>query len=337
MEPISRTLVVSIAISLAPLPSLAQVYPEDEGFPVEAEMILKEPFQSSEGIAFNGQGDLYVTAQQGLWQVYPDGSVREVAELDSNLGLASVGERDLLVADFGPTNAFRHDRNNDGVVWRITPEGEKTIVGDNMGDPNAVLLRSDGSILVSDDATADIYIVENGETRLFSTAVSHPNGLALSDDGRTLYVAQIFKSVRPVVRDDSLWALPLKEDGTPAGAAKLVARTGPYAANDGIAMDREGRVYIAANGPAGEVWRYDPEDGELILIAREIWGAASIAFGEGEFDRQSIYVSTTRSGGRGGRIWRIPVGIEGQPVTRPEVALPALADTRPEVSEETAD
>jgi sugar lactone lactonase YvrE len=81
-------------------------------------------------------------------------------------------------------------------------------------------------------------------------------------------------------------------------------------------MDRLGRVYIAANGKAGQIWRYDPATEELMLIARDVFGAASIAFGEGVFDHRSIYVTTTYNGGRGGKIWRIPVGIEGQPVNR---------------------
>jgi sugar lactone lactonase YvrE len=312
MKSLVFTLPLLISASLA----LAQVNDLPAGFPVEAEELLQGPFTGSEGLAFNGEGRLFVTANQALWEVFVDGRVRHVADLHSNLGLASIGPRDLLVADFGPTNAFRDDRNRDGIIWRITPEGEKTELVTGIGDPNFILVRKDGSLLITDDATADIYVV--GEDRvplLFSTAVNHPNGLALSDDGSTLYVAQIFKSIRPVVRDDSLWALPL-EDGKPAGAAKLVARTGPYAANDGLAMDREGRVYVAANGPAGEVWRYDPKIDQLVLIARNIYGAASIAFGEGEFDPRSIYVSTTMNQGRGGRIWRIPVGVEGQPVTR---------------------
>ena len=307
------------AILLIPIlsPALfAQDAPAAPEFPVAAELVADEPFRGSEGIAFNGEGHLFVTANRALWQVYPDGEVRQIVELDSNLGLAPIGERDLLVADFGPTNAFRHDRNDDGVVWRVTPEGEKTAVVTGIGDPNFVLLREDGSMLVSDDATADIYVVgKEGEPLIFSTAVNHPNGLALSDDGSTLYVAQIFKSIRPVVPDDSLWAIPLA-DGKPAGAAKLVARLGPRAANDGLAMDRKGRVYIAANGDAGEVWRFDPETEELVLIARDVYGAASIAFGEGEFDPRSIYVTTTFNRGRGGKIWRIPVGVEGQPMTR---------------------
>lgn len=311
-----RSPLLAFALVAFAAAALAQVHDLPEGFPVEPEQILEKPFSGSEGIAFNGEGHLFVTANRALWQVYPDGKVRHVADLDSNLGLAPIGPRDLLVADFGPTNAFRNDRNSDGIIWRITPEGEKTELVAGIGDPNFILVMKDGSFLVTDDATSDIYIVgEDRKPLLFSTAVNHPNGLALSDDGSTLYVAQIFKSIRPVVRDDSLWALPLA-DGKPTGAAKLVAQTGPYAANDGLAMDREGRVYIAANGPAGEIWRFDPQTEQLVLIARGVYGAASIAFGEGEFDPRSIYVSTTNNQGRGGRIWRIPVGIEGQPVTR---------------------
>ncbi len=313
-----RTGVFLIGILVLPVASaLAQEETGELQFPVEAELLVGDKFGGSEGLAFNGEGDLYVTANRALWQVFPDGQVRHVVDLYTNLGLASIGPRDLLAADFGPTNAFRQDRNDDGIIWRITPEGKKEVLVEGFGDPNFILLRKDGSMLVTDDATSDIFVVgADRKPLLFSTAVNHPNGLALSDDGRSLYVAQIFKSIRPVVPDDSLWVIPLDEEGKAAGAAKRVARLGPYAANDGLAMDREGRVYVAANGQAGEVWRFDPATDELVLIARNVYGAASIAFGEGEWDHQSIYVSTTFNQGRGGKIWRVSVGVEGQPVTR---------------------
>lgn len=44
--------------------------------------------------------------------------------------------------------------------------------------------------------------------------------------------------------------------GKPVRDAKLVVRAGPNSAVDGLAMDIEGRVYIAANG-AGQLWRFD--------------------------------------------------------------------------------
>ena len=288
----------------------------------EPELLVGDKFERSEGIAFNGEGRLFVTANRALWEITTDYDVHKVADLHSNLGLAPIGERDLLVADFGPTNAFEHDRNADGVVWRITPEGEKTIISEGViGDPNFIVMRKDGALLVSDDATADIWIIEKNEDgdyekpKIFSTAVNHPNGLVLTEDENTLYVAQIFNTIRPLIRDDRLWKIDLR-DGKAVSDATLVTRTGPRAANDGLAMDRLGRIYIAANFLAGEVWRYDPKSKRVDLIAGGMYGSASIAFGEGEFDHQSIYVTTTFNGGRGGNIWRVPVGIEGAKLNR---------------------
>ena len=114
-----------IAILLGGSTVFGQVHQTDENFPVKAEVIVDEPFQACEGIAFNGQGDLFVTANRSLWQVMPDGSVNKITELFTNLGIAAFSDRDILVADFGPTNAFRNGKNNDGMVWLVTPEGEK--------------------------------------------------------------------------------------------------------------------------------------------------------------------------------------------------------------------
>lgn len=304
-----------LAILSAPIMLLAQDNSDEPAFPVEPIVFVDEPFNSCEGIGFNGEGGMFVTCDQALWQVQEDGSANKLAELDSNLGVAGIGERDLLVADFGPTNAFRHDRNADGIVWRVTPEGDKTPHARGIGDPNFIMVREDGSYLVTDDATADIYAVApDGSVSLFTTAVSHPNGIVLSQDGGTLYVAQMFTNIRPVVGVSKLWALRL-EDGKPYKDAKLVADTGPDGFADGLAMDIEGRIYITVNRD-GRIWRYDPAADELIIIAEGVFGAASVAFGEGEFDRESIYVTTTFSNDRGGIIWQIPVGVEGAPLFR---------------------
>jgi sugar lactone lactonase YvrE len=211
------------------------------------------------------------------------------------------------MADFGPTNRFSHGPNVDGIVWRITPEGDTTrLVDGGFGDPNFVLVRSDGSFLVTDDATDEILLVlPDGRKGVFSDAVGHPNGIALSADESTLYVAQIFKSIRPAVTDGRVWALPLT-DGMPSGEPEVFADLGDDAANDGLAMDELGRIYVAANG-SGEIWRIDPNTREKVLIAENMPGAASIAFGEGDFDHHAIYVTSTRTG----RVWEVPVGVRG--------------------------
>lgn len=278
-------------------------------FPARVEVIVEGKFRGAEGIAFNGEGRLFVTADDALWEITRGGAVRRVTDLQSSVGLAPIGKRDLIVADFGPTNAINHGPNKDGLVLRVTPEGKKTVIAAGIADPNFVLLRRDGSLLVSDDFTRDIWEVNarTGKVTLFSNAIAHPNGLVLSPDGRSLYVAQIFRNfrtgVRPIECDNRVWRLPLR-DGRPDGVPVVLFQTSGVGCIDGLAMDSKGRLYVAANRE-GRIWRVDPADGSALLIAEQ--SAASIAFGEGDFDRTSLYVTELR----GGRILKIPVGAKG--------------------------
>jgi CubicO group peptidase (beta-lactamase class C family)/sugar lactone lactonase YvrE len=273
--------------------------------PENVEVIVSGHFGRSEGVAFNGEGDLYVTADRSLWRVSTGGEIEWIADMYSNLGIAPIGDRDLLVADFGPTNAFGHGPNDDGLVWRITPEGDTSIVATGIGDPNFVLVREDGSFLVSDDAVDEIWIVDNGIARLYTDSIAHPNGMVSSADGSILYVAQIFSEIDPYVWNNRIWALPL-QGGEPAGSPELVCTTGEHLGPDGLAMDELGRIYVAAN-QAGSVLRVDPADGSVEVIVENLPGVASLAFGRGDFDHLALYATSTKSG----RIWKIPVGVAG--------------------------
>ncbi len=305
----AKFLSMLVAVCLLPMSLQAQ---DDSHFPATPRVLVDGEFQRCEGIAFNGEGDLYVAGNARLWRVTTTGEVTEIAHLYSNLGLAPIGERDILMADFGPTNRFDTGPNADGIVWRITPEGDTSrVVDGGIGDPNFVLVKSDGSLLVTDDATDEImWFLTDGRMGVISDAVGHPNGIALSADESILYVAQIFRSIRPIVTDGRVWSLPLT-DGMPSGEPEVLVDLGDNAANDGLATDELGRIYVAANG-SGEIWRIDPETREEVLIAENMPGAASIAFGEGDFDHHSIYVTSTRTG----KVWEVPVGIGGAPLHR---------------------
>ncbi|HVS02108.1 MAG TPA: P1 family peptidase, partial [Thermoanaerobaculia bacterium] len=243
------------ALPLEPLRDLL----ERSRFPVEPELFL-DVFQAAEGITFNGEGQLFVGADRAVWTVAPDGATTRLTDVHTHLGQAGIGARDVLAADFGPTNVFRDKGGQvatDGIVWRVTPEGDRTMVATGIADPNFVLVLGDGSFLVSDDGTHHIYrVTADGAVSLWSDAVPFPNGMALSLDGSTLYVAQIFSALDPVVYEDRLWALPLA-DGEPTGEPELVFEGRGGGAFDGLAMDAVGRVYVADNAH-GEIWRYDP-------------------------------------------------------------------------------
>ncbi|HUE82955.1 MAG TPA: hypothetical protein VMM84_12650 [Pyrinomonadaceae bacterium] len=84
--------------------------------------IFIDRFQGSEGITFNGEGRLFIGANNAIWIAEPDGTARKIADVHRHLGQAGIGPRDILAADFGPTNVFQNGPNDDGIVWRITPE-----------------------------------------------------------------------------------------------------------------------------------------------------------------------------------------------------------------------
>lgn len=311
LSPNYAALLPALAV-LAAAPQVRSEEPAKLTFPVEPKVFIDE-FVAAEGITFNGEGDLYIAANRAVWRATPRGSVQKVTDLYTNLGMAGIGERDVLVADFGPTNVFRDGPNSDGIVWRVTPEGDKRAVVTGIADPNFILVREDGSYLISDDGTDKIYLAEpDGAVSVWTRAIPFPNGMALSPDGSTLYVAQIFRRLKPdTLFADSLWELPVA-DGRPTGSPVVAAST-LGSGLDGLAMDEQGRVYVADN-QVGKLWRFDPRDRELVLVASGMSNIASLVFGEGEFDREAIYATSTFRGG--GTIWKVPVGVRGAPLHR---------------------
>ena len=284
----------------------------EQSFPVKAELFIDQ-FTASEGITFNARGELFIAADKGVWRACPDGSVTRLTDTYSNLGMAGIGERDILMADFGPTNVFRDGPNDDGIIWRITPQGDKRSVATGIADPNFILVRKNGSFLVSDDGTDKIYLVDTeGSVGVWTNAVAYPNGMAYSRDQSTIYVAQIFRQLNPVVFDNSVWALQIGQDGRPEGKPSLVGQVGEGGI-DGLAMDELDRIYVADN-QGGKIWRIDPSSGKSVLITEDVTNVASLVFGEGAFDHESIYATSTFRGG--GKIWKVHVGVAGAPLNR---------------------
>lgn len=282
--------------------------------PASTEVIVDAGFAKAEGLAFNGEGEMFMVADTDVWRVGLDGTPVRIADLEAPVGLAAIGGRDILVADFGVLNRQADGENDDGLVVRLTPEGEMTTVATGIPDPNFILVLPDGTFLVSDDFDDIIYRVdEEGTVSVFLQGILAPNGMVLSLDGQTLFVAQTFSSIEPLVLDNAVWRVPLTTDGglLVAGEPELLARVDGTGANDGVALDARGMLYVAANTD-GRVWRIDPETGDTELAADGIFGVASLAFGAGDWDADTMYATQLF----GGRLYAIALGLPGAPVFR---------------------
>lgn len=116
-------------------------------------------------------------------------------------------------------------------------------------------------------------VTPEGKVGLITRELERPNGIGLSPDGKTLYVANSHQP-RPI-----LMAFALKEDGS-AGEGRVFYDAGQLkglGAPDGMKVDAKGNLF--ATGPGG-VLILDP-GGKLLGRVLCTRPTANVAFGEG--------------------------------------------------------
>jgi len=255
----------------------------------------------SEGIAMDGQGGFYISTDNTVSHVDAGGNVTKTADLPKGLGMAFDAKGDLMICDSGPTfdketrDGAMHLMTADGSVTEVVPEG-------TIANPNFVTRTPWGTWLVSDDMLPEIYEISDGsDVTLWCDQVPSPNGMVFSKDGKTLYVASTFEDFSPLYK--------IVIDNQAAGEVSVLANMDENGLSDGVAMDRDGNVYVAVNGE-GKIVKVSPS-GDIQTVVEDLLMPASIAFGQGEgLDPCSIYVTSLI----GDAVYRIPLGVSGMPL-----------------------
>ncbi len=200
-------------------------------------------------------------------------------------------------------------------VTRLEPNGTITVLADRyeghrLNSPNDLIYRSDGALFFTDPpfglpkvfddprkelSFSGVYCVHNGTLRLVSRDLAGPNGLAFSPGEKYLYVDNWDEHRKVVLRYE------VAPDGSLSGGKTFVDLTSipGEICFDGLKVDVEGNVYVAA---PGGIRVYSPEGTHLGTIALPEL-PANFAFGDQ--DRRTLYI-TARTG-----LYRLPMGLAG--------------------------
>jgi gluconolactonase len=271
----------------------------------EHEVIYQGFAGGSEGISFGEtDGLLYVSSNDRVWQVDADGIATELAQVPDAIGLAATSGGNFVVASLGELT------EPDGAIYTVDAMGVAELLVTGIDSPNFVTIAPDGSALISDDYqnTRVFRVTATGEISVVIQDVPSPNGMAYSPDGGVFYVASTFTPQGQLTRYE------VGPDGMPIEATGVeILQLGMASTPDGIAVDANGWVYVAAN-LRGEIWRVDGAATELQqgeLVADELGFPASLAFGRGPgFDPCSLYVTQLEND----TLQRVAVGVAGAPL-----------------------
>jgi gluconolactonase len=216
-----------------------------------------------EGLAVHPDGSVWCGGERGqVFRVDPDGAaIEEVASTGGfSLGMAFGAGGDLFVCDLKHAAVFRVSTGS-GRVERFA-DG---VDGHRFRIPNSPAFDAEGRLYVSDSHQFDrpgpgvLRFDPDGRGALwYRHDLTFANGLALSPDGRHLYVAETFAN--------RVSRIPIGDDGA-AGEREEVAAT-PGAWPDGLAFDVAGNLYVGCYEPS-QVLRVDPS-GRVEVLFREL-------------------------------------------------------------------
>jgi sugar lactone lactonase YvrE len=219
---------------------------------------LTEPqLDHPECVAVAADGSVWCGGERGqIFRIEADGSAMEQVASTGGfcLGVAFSPAGDLFVCDLKRAAVLRLAAGSD------RPE----VFADGFQIPNYPAFDADGRLYVSDshgfhDPGPGVYRFEPDGTRelWYDGVVNFANGLALSPDGRFLYVVETF--------GHGVFRVPIEDDGS-AGPREDVARF-PGVLPDGIGFAADGSLYVACYEPS-MVLRVDP-DGRVECVVRD--------------------------------------------------------------------
>lgn len=258
--------------------------------------ILSEPrLDHPESVAVAPDGSLWCGGEAGqIFRIHGD-TIEVVANTGGFiLGVSFDTEGNLFACDIGRTE-----------VWRLDPRTRAleplsaSLSGHQLITPNFALPLPDGSLLVSDSGVAHqprtgmVRFAHGTGSIWLEEPLNFANGLALSPDGTTVYIAESWSN--------RILAVDVDASYRPRSSAYVYCDLPGYIP-DGLAVDSDGSLYVGCYEPSAvlrvstsrkvEILAQDPTAHELchptgvVVSGRELlvanlgrWHITSISLG----------------------------------------------------------
>ncbi len=183
--------------------------------------------------------------------------------------------------------------------------------GKRFNSPNDLTLDSKGRIYFTDPRYVgdekreldheSVYRVDpDGKVTRVISDVSKPNGIVISPDGKTLYLAESNSDKK---KPRELRAYPLSADGT-VGSGKKIHDFGEERGIDGMTVAADGTIVATAgSGTAGGIYFFGP-DGKKLAFLKTPEDPNNCCFGGA--DKKTLYITAGKS------LYRVGLTIGGK-------------------------
>ncbi len=295
--------------------------------PQNTELINEGRVDAGEGPAWDGHGNLYFTGGEQITRRDSNGKFHVFRKPSNDASGILFDFQGRAVICEGATRR----------VIRLEHDGKTTVLADRdesgrFNSPNDLTIDSKGRIYFSDPRYGDrsgmelrdqqgrtfegVYRIDapGKVTRVIGHEVDRANGVLVSPHDEFLYVADNNNNTVGGAR--KLWRFRLRGDGTvDAASRKFIFDWENGRGPDGLKMDAEGRLYVAAglNRPhppsetadkfKGGIYVLAPDGKLLKFIAIPVDEVTNCVFGDP--DRKTLFITA------GGTLWHTRMSTPG--------------------------
>jgi gluconolactonase len=254
------------------------------------------PYGFTEGPVWEGETLLFSDIQESV--------IRRYDPRDDSCEVHREGTDGANGLKFGPDGHLHACETDTRRVTRYERDGSRTVVADayegaRLNSPNDLAFDGDGALWFTDPRYGDqtgreldhrsVYRVDDdGALRRTTRGTTQPNGILVSPDDRTLYVAQ---SDYDAEAPTELRAYPMG-DGE-LGEYRVLHDFHPHRGVDGMALDEAGNVVACAgwheSGPGPAVYVFAPTG--RVLARHSFPGGEPTNCAFGDEDLRTLYVT----------------------------------------------